>query len=298
MKLLFARGTSNGLRLLGAGLLAIVLMVADHRFGRLEGLRSAIATLTYPLQLTADLPMLFGRTLSESFSTRDDLLEKNRQLRETNIRLSTELQQYEALLAENERLRDLLGSSFKVGNRVLIAEISAVDLDPFRHQVLIRKGTTSGIFVGQAVLDAHGVMGQVIHTAPYNATVLLITDASHALPVQVLRTGLRTVAIGSGKIDQLDLPYLPNNLDVEAGDLLVTSGLGGVFPPGYPVARISDIQLEPGRPFATVTAQPLARLDRSREVLLVWKLQAQPSPDPAVGSDQPATGNTGEPAAE
>jgi rod shape-determining protein MreC len=180
----------------------------------------------------------------------------------------------------------LLGSSIKVGNRVLVAEISAVDLDPFRHQVMIRKGSTSGVYLGQAVLDAHGVMGQVVHTTPYTATVLLITDASHSLPVQVLRSGQRTVAVGNGRSDALDLPYLPNNLDVREGDLLVTSGLGGVFPGGYPVATITSVQRQPGRSFAAVAARPLAQLDRSREVLLVW--QVTPRTAPAAAPAEPA----------
>jgi rod shape-determining protein MreC len=138
---------------------------------------------------------------------------------------------------------------------------------------LIDKGTSSGIFVGQPVLDADAVMGQVVRTSPLTATVLLITDAAHSLPVQINRNGLRTVANGSGLIDQLSLPHLPKNADVRVGDLLVTSGLGGVFPPGYPVARIRAIRDDPGSHFATVLAEPTARLDRSHEVLLVWTLQ-------------------------
>lgn len=170
------------------------------------------------------------------------------------------------------RLRDLLGSSFKIGDRVLIAELMSVDLDPYRQQVLVNKGASSGVFIGQPVLDANAVMGQVVHVNPLTATVLLITDASHGLPVQVNRNGLRTVAQGTGIVNRIELLYLPKNADVRVGDLLVTSGLGGHFPPGYPVARISEVRREPGKPFATVAAEPTARLDRSREVLLVWTL--------------------------
>lgn len=120
-------------------------------------------------------------------------------------------------------------------------------------------------------------MGQVTEVASQRATVLLITDARHALPVQVLRNGLRTIAVGTGRIDRLDLPYLPNNADIRKGDLLVTSGLGGKFPPGYPVARVAEVKPAPGKPFAHVTATPLARLDRSREVLLVWEMKPTPA---------------------
>ena len=170
------------------------------------------------------------------------------------------------------RLRDLLGSSFKIGDRVLIAELLSVDLDPYRQQVLVNKGTSSGVFVGQPVLDANAVMGQVVRVNPCPRPCCLITDASHGLPVQVNRNGLRTVAQGTGFVNRLELPHLPKNADVQVGDLLVTSGLGGHFPPGYPVARVAEVRQEPGKPFATVIAEPTASLDRSREVLLVWTL--------------------------
>ena len=182
------------------------------------------------------------------------------------------LQQFEALEAENMRLRDLVGSSFKIGDRVLIAELLAVDLDPYKQQVVINQGSLAGVFVGQPVLDANAVMGQVIQVTPMTSTVLLITDASHALPVQVNRNGLRTIAFGTGRIHELELPHLPHNADIREDDLLVTSGLAGHFPPGYPVARVTQVNREPGEPFATVIATPSAHLERTREVLLVWTL--------------------------
>jgi len=274
-------------------ILSILLMVLDHRFKQTETLRSTLATLTYPIQLLAELPSELLHELSEAFESRQALRQANRRLARENLELHAELQQLAALQAENERLRDLLGSAYKIGNRILVAELAAVDLDPFRQQVLIDKGSTSGVFEGQAVLDAHAVMGQVTHVTPFNATVLLITDARHALPVQLLRNGLRTLAVGTGRINELELPYLPNNADVRPGDLLVTSGLGGKFPPGYPVARIVAVDPIPGKPFAHVSAEPLAQLDRTREVLLVWEvkppetipeqptLAAPPPPEPA-----------------
>ena len=182
------------------------------------------------------------------------------------------------------RLRDLVSSSFKIGDRVLIAELESVDLDPYRQQVMINKGSSSGVFVGQPALDANAVMGQVIRVTPGTATVLMITDAEHALPVQVNRNGLRTIAEGTGFIDRLQLRHLPNNADIREGDLLVTSGLGGHFPPGYPVARVSEVRHEPGKPFATVIATPSAHLERTREVLLVWSLIPEllrDTPEPA-----------------
>ena len=261
--------------MLAAVILSLILLVLDHRFHHLQQLRSALAVLTYPLLYLADLPFTTSRWFNEATSTRQTLLEQNRELRGENLRLRAELQKYESLQAENMRLRDLVDSSFKVGDRVLVAELSSVDLDPYKQQVIINKGSVSGAFEGQPVLDAHAVMGQVTSVTPFSSTVLLITDSSHALPVQVLRNGLRTIALGTGRVDQLKLPYLPTNSDIVEGDLLVTSGLGGKFPPGYPVAEVTRIDRSPDAPFSFVLAQPRAHLDRSREVLLVWTVPNQ-----------------------
>jgi rod shape-determining protein MreC len=255
-----------------AAALSIGLILADHRYHHLDALRSTLSVVVYPLHYLASLPSMLVRKVQGRMAEGEELRQRNRLLRRDNLVLKARLQQFEALEAENMRLRDLLGSSFRIGDRVLIAELLSVDLDPYRQQVLVNKGTSSGVFVGQPVLDANAVMGQVVRTNPLSATVLLITDPSHGLPVQINRNGLRTVAQGTGFINRLELPHLPKNADVQTGDLLVTSGLGGHFPPGYPVARVIDVGQEPGKPFATVIAEPTASLDRSREVLLVWTL--------------------------
>lgn len=294
IKPIFAQGPSQTTRLVAAVLLSIALLVLDHRFHHLEQLRSTLAFLTYPLHFVADLPFTASRWLQETTSTREQLQGENRELREQNLRLLAELQKYESLQAENMRLRDLLDSSFKIGDRVLVAELSSVDLDPYKQQVIINKGSASGVFPGQPVLDAQAVMGQVISTTPFSSTVLLITDTSHALPVQVLRNGLRTIAVGTGRIDELKLPYLPTNSDIVEGDLLVTSGLGGKFPPGYPVAAVTRIDRSPDEPFSSVQAEPRAHLDRSREVLLVWTVpSALPrNVEPAGQTEDDADGAT------
>jgi rod shape-determining protein MreC len=257
--------------------LSLILLVADHRFHHLQQLRNALAFLTYPLQYLADLPFTASSWLDETTSSRETLIEQNRELRVVNLRLRAELQKYESLREENLRLLGLLdsSSSFEIGERVLVAELSSVDLDPYKQQVVINKGAASGAFEGQPVLDAHAVMGQVVSVTPFSSTVLLITDTSHALPVQVARNGLRTIAVGTGRITELKLPYLPTNSDIVEGDVLVTSGLGEKFPPDYPVATVTRIDRSPDAPFSTVIAQPLAHLDRSREVLLVWTLPNQ-----------------------
>lgn len=275
--------------------LSTVLIVADHRHHHLDLLRSTLSVIVYPLHYLASLPDIFGRALEGRLAEDEALRKHNLSLRRENLGLKARLQRFEALEEENMRLRDLLGSSFKIGDRVLIAELLSVDLDPYRQQVMINKGAASGVFVGQPVLDANAVMGQVVRVNPLSSTVLLITDAGHALPVQVNRNGLRTVAAGTGLINRLELPHLPNNADIRADDLLVTSGLGGHFPPGYPVARVSEVRREPGKPFATVIATPTARLDRSREVLLVWTLPPSLLNEALTESASPGGEEEGEP---
>lgn len=292
------------MRLVLALALALGLIVADHRFHHLDALRSALTVVLYPLLYVANLPASLSGKVRVRLANEAQLRDENALLHRDNLLLKGRMQQFEALESENRRLRDLLGSSFKIGDRVLVAELLGVNLNPYRQQVLIDKGSTSGVFVGQPVLDANAVMGQVIRVDPLTATVLLITDADHSLPVQVKRNGLRTLASGTGIVNRLELPHLTNNADIEVGDLLYTSGLGGVFPGGYPVARVVEVRVEPGKPFATVVAEPNARLDRIREVLLVWTLPTTgaqagaspaevPAPVPAPDAVQPLGGHHG-----
>jgi rod shape-determining protein MreC len=273
-------------------LLSISLMVMDHRYNHLESLRSTLSVLLYPVQYLASLPVLLSESASDALISRGKLEEQRDQLHEENVLLRARLQKFESLEAENMRLRGLLDSSFKVGDRVLIAELIAVEQDPFRQEVLINKGSTSGLFEGQPVLDANAVVGQVTHINPFSANVLLITDAAHAMPVQVNRNGLRTIALGTGLINRLELPHLPNNADIRVGDLLVTSGLGGAFPPGYPVAEVVEVKRMPGQPFASVIAQTTAHLDRIREVLLVWTLDPGVSPGKPVKTQRSSESET------
>ncbi len=288
-KLLFTRGPSLTIRLALVMLASVVLMTVDHRQNHLDGLRSALSVLVYPLQLLVDLPESAGGWFRETLASRRALAEENARLRTEHLILKAQLQKLEALEAENLRLRELLDSSFKVGERLLIAELLSVDLDPWRHQILINKGSRDGVFVGQPLLDAQGVVGQVIAVTPFTATAMLITDPAHALPVQVNRNGLRSVALGIGSLERLSLPHIPNSADIAAGDLLVTSGLGGRFPPGYPVARVQEVTRDPGQSFARIYARPLAELDRAREVLLVWTREraAPEAAREAPGPDDP-----------
>ncbi len=270
---------------------SLVLMTVDHRQHHLESVRAALSLVISPIQYVMGLPIDAGHWLGDLLASRQSLEEENARLHDKELLQSARLQKMAALEAENARLRALLDSSFKVGERVLVAELLEVDLDPFSQEIVINKGSQDGVVVGQSIVDAEGVMGQVVHVAPFTSTAMLITDPSHAVPVAVNRNGLRAIAMGTGAAGRLDIPNLPLNADIKAGDLLVTSGLGGRFPPGYPVAVVKKIERNPGQPFADVTAIPTAHLEQSREVLLVWRSASQPGQrrcDPASGPCPPA----------
>ena len=191
-------------------------------------------------------------------------------LEEDLLLLRAKTEKMAALTAENNRLRDLLGSAAKLQDNVVVAELIGVDPDPEKHEVVIDKGTSDGVFIGQPLLDAKGLMGQVVGVSRYSSRVLLISDPSHSVPVQVARSNLRLVAQGTGATSRLELMYVQSTADVRTGDLLISSGLGGRFPVGYPVGIVNKVEHRAGRPFAAVTAIPSALLDRSRHVLLVF----------------------------
>lgn len=251
-------------------LVSVALMTLDHREGHLRSIRSGISLVLYPLHYAVNLPVAFGNWASEALSARATLLKENEAYRDKQLILEARLQKLAALETENDRLRDLLQSSRNVAQKLLIAELLAIDLDPFKRKVILNKGADDGVYEGHPLLDAKGVMGQVVHVSPVSSEAMLITDPSHAIPVQVNRNGLRAIALGTGESDQLEIPHIPNNADIKIGDLLVTSGLGQRFPPGYPVATITQIAKDPTRPYAQVVARPTAELERVREVLLVW----------------------------
>ncbi|MDG4551895.1 MAG: rod shape-determining protein MreC [Candidatus Contendobacter sp.] len=249
--------------------LSIAMMTVDHRYRALDGLRDMLATALYPVHYLARLPIDLQGWLSENLAGRAALLDENAQLREKQVFLNTQLQKLTTLEAENRRLRSLLESAVNTPERVLIAELLSVDFDPYRHHILLNRGRRHGVHVGQPALDQQGVIGQIIRTDPLTATAILITDPNHALPIQINRTGVRTLALGTGNFQELELPHIPNNEDVKVGDLLVTSGMGGRFPRGYPVGTVAKVEFDPGSPFAHIVARPVAQLDRIREVLLL-----------------------------
>ena len=259
-----------GLRFLLVAIVSVSLMLLDHREEHLSRIRQAFSVLVYPLQVAVNLPFTGWRWATRTLSDQMTLLEENARLRSERLDVNVRLQKLAALGVENDRLRAMLDSSARVSDRVLVVEILAVDLDPYRQRFTINRGLNDDVFVGQALLDADGVVGQIAHVDVFTAEAVLISDADHALPVAVNRNGLRTILVGTGDSARLRLPYLTNSADIEPGDLLVSSGLGGVFPSGYPVGRVLEVQRQPGQSFAQLFAEPAAKLDRDREVLLVW----------------------------
>jgi rod shape-determining protein MreC len=264
------RGGSPGLRFTFYALLSVVVMYLDQRQHYLERVRYFLQAAAYPVQLVVNSPPAAWRWTHESFQNREALRADNERLRAQQRDLELRAMRYEALARENGELRGLAQALPPVAERWLPAEIVNVQLSILRQHLLLNRGASNGVFRGQAVLDDKGLIGQTTHVGPWSADVILITDPEHAVPVRIDRTGLRTIAVGAGDTTSLALPYLPANADVKSGDLLVTSGLGGVFPEGYPVARVTEVHRDAVQPLAQVRAAPLAHVDTDTEVMLVW----------------------------
>jgi rod shape-determining protein MreC len=233
-------------------------------------MRAGLSLVVDPIKYAVNVPPAIWRHMQESVGSYEQLKAENDKLRKQQLVDHTRLLKFSALEKENIRLRALLENSFKLGEQVLIAELLSVTTAPYEHIVIVNKGTRFGVHSRQPVLDANGVVGQVFRALPLTAEIMLITDPNHAIPVQVNRNGLLTIAVGSGQINRLNLPFLPNNADIHPGDLLITSGMGGTFPPGYPVAVVDEFTSQSDKPFANITATPKAHLDRNRELMIVW----------------------------
>lgn len=267
-------------------LVIVVLIIADLRYNSLAATRSALDTVGTPIYWVADLPLRLRDWAREIVQTRSQLLEDNDRLARENLVLQGLSQQMTSLQAENVRLRALLNSSAILRDDVLVAELVGISPDPVRHQLVLNKGSEEGVFVGQALIDADGLMGQIVEVSPSSSRALLITDASHSIPVQVNRNGVRAIAEGTGLLGSLEIRHVSATTDIQMGDLLETSGLGGRFPGGYPVAVVSAIERDPGQLFARVQAKPSAALDRSRHVLLVFSKPAAKAADLVLGESQ------------
>ena len=282
---LSGRGGSPGFRFTLYATASIIIMFMDQRGEWLERVHYVLDAAAYPIQLAVSSPRAAWQWMKETVETRDALRAENARLLMRQRELELRTMRYEALALENDHLRGLREALPPVAEQWLIAEVVDIQLSPLRQRVLVNRGTRNGVFKGQAVLDDQGLLGQTTHVGPWSAEVILITDPEHAVPVQNQRTGLRTIAVGTGDTASLALPYLPANADVKTGDILMTSGLGGVFPAGYPVGRVVEVHRDAVQPLAQVRAVPYAHMDLDREVMLVWFREGHPAAPVATHGD-------------
>ena len=259
-----------GVRLLVLVVLSVALMVVDARFTLLKPVRSQMSLVLMQTYWVTDLPQRLVQGVASQFGSRTELVAENEKLKTENLLLQGRMQKLAALTEQNVRLRELLNSSALVNEKVEVAELIGMDPNPFTHRIIINKGERDGVVLGQPVLDARGLMGQVVELMPNTSRVLLLTDTTHSIPVQVNRNGLRAIASGTGNPERLELRHVADTADIKVGDLLVSSGLGQRFPAGYPVATVKEVIHDSGQPFAIVRAVPTAALNRSRYLLLVF----------------------------
>jgi rod shape-determining protein MreC len=259
------------MRFATCAVLSFLCISIDHSNDHLATIRSGLSVFVYPIQYAVNVPLNFGSEIVARLRTRRHLIEDNQKLKKDNLVLSSKAQRYAALGSENARLRELLNFSSSFEAPVTAAGVLAIETTPSAHQIVINKGKNQGVYLGQPVLDVYGVIGQVVQVGPFSSTALLITDPKHALPVMLNRSGLRSMAIGSESPDLLLLSFVSATADVLVGDLVTTSGLGRRFPAGYPVGEVSDVLIELGAKFATISVSPTALGGHSREVLLVGR---------------------------
>ena len=284
---LFTADAANTLRLIGYLAVAIVLMVADHRGAYLSHLRYALSAAVEPMYRLAALPAQIARESRLALADRERLTEANTKLSQDLLLAQARLNRLSEVREQNQRLQELLAVQRSLDVGVQLAHIVDIDTDPNRHRLVIDAGAHQGVQIGQAVLDASGIMGQVVEVLPNVSTVMLITDAAHALPVTVERTGMRAIARGTGALDTLNLPSVPISADLKVGDRLLTSGLGGHFPAGFPVGSIRQIKPDASGMFAVAAVIPSAALDRSGEVLIVHQLLDPVGPPAPIAESGP-----------
>ena len=285
------RGPSFGFRFFCYAVISVVLMFYDRKGGWLDTARYGLQAAVYPLQLAVNSPSAAWRWMKESFTTREALQKEvdtlRNQLRDQQLMTMRQA----ALESENATLRGLNTALPEVIEKRLIGEVINVEVSTLRQRLLVNRGGNNGVYRQQPVITGDGVLGQVYRIGPWSSEIILITDAEHALPVQVLRSGVRTIALGTGRSTALELPYVPQNYDVKVGDVLVTSGLDQVFPYGLPVARVTRVERDPAQPLAQIFAAPLARIDADREVLFIWARKdhpAAPATPEAMAVEAPA----------
>ncbi|MAP21100.1 MAG: rod shape-determining protein MreC [Pseudomonadota bacterium] len=270
MDTIFTRGPSLNNRLALALTMSVVLMFLDFRLDAFSSSRVFLNSLMSPIQYLANLPGQLLDVSAQRLTSRQALIAENEQLTNRLLLMSEKLQRFEVLERENAQLRRLLDAPVRQDMRKMVAELMAVDNTPYSQQIVINKGAIDGVFLGQAILDERGIVGQVMEVGTTNSRVLLISDVTHSIPVRSVRNNARFIASGGGVIDELFLEHVAHSTDVEVGDVLVSSGLGDVFPEGYPVAEVTEVVRDESRPFAQVTVLPLARLNRLKYLLILW----------------------------
>ncbi len=268
-KSLFLPGSNPLLRFLILAVLSMALIYLDYRTQKLDAIRSTLNTLIYPLQVLVDFPARAGSWVNEALVNRSSLIERNARLRAENLKLSSQLRTVASLKYENDELQRLLHSARQLNHDYILGRLLAVSMNRVQQRIIIDKGSRDGIEPGLPVLDGLGLMGEITRVYPYHSEAILISDTGQSVPVRILRNGLRGIASGVGVSSQLDVLYLPITADVVEGDMLVTSGLGGKYPPNLPVATITRVSTSADSPFAAVDASPLAALDQSRSVLML-----------------------------
>ena len=265
------------MRVLVLVVLTLALMILDKRVAAVSQVRAALSIPLAPLQLVVSWPIKLIDTLGNVISSHDALVKENIDLKAEQLLLKAQVQRLLAIESENNQLRALMRSSTQMKGKVLIAQLLAVNSDPFVNQVVLNKGSRDGVFVGQPVLDSNGVMGQIIQVSLLTSRVLLVNDAHSGVPVQVARNGIRAIAMGDTYSGKLRLANVPQTADIRVGDVLVTSGLGEHYPEGYPVGQVAAVVKDPGLQFSVIMLEPSAHLDRSREVLLLWPTPGTPA---------------------
>lgn len=271
MNPIFKHGPSPQHRLILVLLCSVTLIFFDHKMSSFDIVRGYLQSLVSPLQYMANAPKQMMTWASENIVTRQQIMAENTTYRENELVYKEQAMQLDIVKRENARLRSLLASPIRPDIKKMFVEILSVDSDPYTHQVLINRGASDGVYEGQPVLDEKGIVGQILHVGARSSRVILMTDVSHAVPVRVQRNGLRMIASGMGRIDVLTHNFVPHSADIQEGDLLVTSGLGGKYPEGYPVARVSKVSLDETHEFISVYSRPVAQIDRLRYLLLLSK---------------------------
>ena len=287
MSPIFKHGPSPQHRLVLVLFCSALLIFFDHKMGSFEPVRGFLQSMVSPLQYLATTPKQLMTWASENIVTRNHLIEENQKYKINELRFREQLMQLDNIKQENERLRLLLASPLKVDIKKMVAEVISVDSDPYTHQVVINRGANDGVYEGQPVLDDQGIVGQIQHVGTISSRVLLITDVTHAVPVRISRNGIRLIATGTGQIERLTHNFVSHSYDVRKNDMLVTSGLGGKYPEGYPVAKVVVVNHDESRTFAQIYSEPVAQIDRLRYLLLLWpeKPAAIFAPKPSVKSD-------------